>query len=155
MTKTTIEQAPLHRRTCIAACLCLVSLLFSGPLWCAEDIIVVVNGSSPSSGPISRYVLASIFGMRLTAWPDGSEIKVFVLPDDNPVHALFCKQTLHIFPHQLRAAWDRLIYSGTGPAPEVVGTEQEIRARIATTAGAIGYLSKKSLDDTIQILPVQ
>ena len=121
----------------------------------AEDIVVVIRKGSPAPTPITRYVLSAIFGMRLTTWPDGSAIRVFVLPDDNPIHTLFCKQILHIFPHQLRTAWDRLVYSGTGQAPVVLSSEQEMQTQIANTPGAIGYLTKETLDENIAILPVE
>ena len=104
---------------------------------------------------MSRYVLSAIFGMRLTTWPDGTAIRVFVLSEENHLNSLFCKQILHIFPHQLRTAWDRLVYSGTGQAPAVLVSEQEMRTRIANTPGAIGYLTKETLDDTVAILPVE
>jgi len=89
---------------------------------------------------------------------------------------MFCKQILGVFPHQYRAAWDRLVYSGTGQAPlevaseeemharlagtrgearVVVGSEEEMRARVAGTSGAIGYLSRKMIDESVTFLPVQ
>jgi len=135
--------------------LLLMVLLISVHSAVAEDIVVVSRKGSPAPTPITRYVLSAIFGMRLTTWPDGSAIRVFVLPDDNPIHTLFCKQILHIFPHQLRTAWDRLVYSGTGQAPVVLSSEQEMQTRIAKTPGAIGYLTKETLDENIAILPVE
>ncbi len=138
----------------IISCTLSIALTVTPPVAYAEEVDAVIHKTSSPPAPISRYVLAAIFGMRLTTWPDGSAIKVFVLPDDSRIHALFCKQVLHVFPHQLRSAWDRLVYSGTGQAPEVLDTEEEMRARIASTPGAIGYLAKEMLDDSISILPV-
>lgn len=137
-----------------ACCFCIV-LLFSNTPTLAEEVVVAIKRGTPNTKPVSRYVLSAIFGMRLTTWPDGSAIRVFVLPDDNLVHATFCKQVLQIFPHQLRNAWDRLVYSGTGQAPEVLSSELEIRTHIASTPGAIGYLTKENLDDSVAILPVE
>jgi ABC-type phosphate transport system substrate-binding protein len=121
----------------------------------SNNVVVIIQKGSVPSTPVSRYVLAAIFGMRLTSWPDGTATKVFVLPDDNRVHSQFCKQVLHVFPHQLRTAWDRLVYSGTGQSPEIVGSEKEMKARVAATPGAIGYLTKETLDDSVAILPVE
>ncbi len=149
------RQFPCFGGKCIAVFLCYVVLLFSNYTAQAEDVVVAIKKGTPTTSPISRYVLSAIFGMRLTTWPDGSAIRVFVLPDDNHIHSIFCKQVLQIFPHQLRSAWDRLVYSGTGQAPEVSGSEQEIRTRIANTPGAIGYLTKENLDDSVAILPVE
>jgi hypothetical protein len=66
---------------------------------------------------IPRNTLRAIFGMRLRNWPDLTANRVFVLKDEHPVHIGFAKKVLNIYPHQLRLAWDRLVYSGTGQSP--------------------------------------
>jgi len=90
---------------------------------------------------ISRNTLRAIFGMRLLKWPDGRAIKVFVLQDDHTTHITFSKSTLHMFPYQLRRAWDRQVYSGTGQSPNEVSSLKEMLEKVASTPGAIGYLS--------------
>ncbi len=121
----------------------------------AEEIVVAVQKNSVPTTPIKRYVMSTIFAMGMTTWPDGSSIRVFVLADNNPTHSNFCKQVLNVFPHQLRAAWDRLVFSGTGQSPVVVSSENEMRERLATTPGAIGYLPKETVNDSVAILPVE
>lgn len=78
--------------------------------------------------------------MRLRKWPDGQVIKVFVLKDDAPHHIEFSKSILHIFPYQLRRAWDRQVYSGTGQSPNKVKSIEEMWEKLSKTPGAIGYL---------------
>ncbi len=110
----------------------------------AADVAVAVNPvTQVIAGDLSRNALRAIFGMRLRIWPDGSEIRVYVLPDDHPLHVQFCKEILGVFPHQLRAAWDRLVYSGTGQAPLQVESEDAMRTEIARNAGAVGYLTRE------------
>ncbi|MET0067947.1 MAG: substrate-binding domain-containing protein [Candidatus Thiodiazotropha sp.] len=104
---------------------------------------------------ISKNTLRSIFSMRMTQWPDGTPIRVFVMGDKSALHMDFAKQMLGVFPHQLRRAWNRQIYSGMGQAPIKVETEQEMLEQIATTPGAIGYLSEENIDEQVRILPVQ
>jgi hypothetical protein len=130
----------------------LINLLLQ-PVVRAEPVFVFVNQASSAAAALPKNALSAVFGMRLRTWPDGSPIKVFVLPSDHLVHIRFCKQVLRVFPHQLRTAWDRLVYSGTGQAPTEVGSEAEMREKLATTPGAIGYLERNSLDDNIKILP--
>ncbi len=130
-------------------------LLFSGSMMAEENVVAVVHYGTPVTTPISRIRLSSIFSMRLTTWSDGSAIKVFVLPDDNPLNSSFCKQILKLFPHQLRYAWDRLVYSGTGQAPVILSSTQEMENKIANTPGAIGYLPKEKKDDNVAILLVE
>ncbi len=80
--------------------------------------------------------------MRLNSWPDGSPIRVFVLPDNDPLHIQFAKEVLGVYPFQLRSAWDRLVYSGTGVAPTTVETTEEMQERIRSTQGSIGYIGQ-------------
>lgn len=121
-----------------------------------DSVEVVIHPSvSVKIQNLSRSSLRAIFGMRLRAWQDGSPIRVFVLPDETPLHHLFAKEKLNIFPYQLRSAWDRLIFSGTGQAPFLVNSEEEMRVRVANTPGAIGYLKRVNIDDSIQILHVE
>ena len=132
-----------------------LSLLLPRLAMGAEEVVAVVNKGTAVTLPMSRYELSSIFGMRQTSWPDGSMIRVYVLADDNQLNSLFCKQILRVFPHQLRQAWDRLVYSGTGQAPVVLSSSKEMATRIANTPGAVGYLPKDVKDDNIAILPVE
>lgn len=139
------------------------------------EVVVAVNPATPAGPAITRNALSAIFGMRLRAWADGTPIRVYVLPDENAVHITFSKEILGVFPHQLRTAWDRLVFSGTGQAPlevadeaemrariagiegarpVVVGSEEEMREKLARNVGAIGYLSRKMIDQRVDVLQV-
>jgi hypothetical protein len=93
--------------------------------------------------PLHNYTLGDIrayFAMKKRYWPNGDKVQVFVLPDANPLHRLFTRRLLNMFPHQFRRIWDRLIFSGVGHAPVEVKSVQDMREKISTTPGAIGYL---------------
>ncbi|MEJ2610664.1 MAG: substrate-binding domain-containing protein [Candidatus Thiodiazotropha sp.] len=104
---------------------------------------------------VSRNTLRSIFSMRMTQWPDGTPIQVFVMEDKSDQHADFSKHILGVFPHQLRRVWNRQIYSGMGQAPVKVGSEREMREQIEKTPGAIGYLSEEYINEHVRILSVE
>ena len=90
--------------------------------------------------------------MRKSRWNDGKRIQVFVLPDTDPLHRQFTKFKLNMFPHQFRRIWDRLIFSGTGQAPEEVESMEEMQHKIATTPGAIGYLNTQVKNTELRVL---
>ena len=140
---------------CLFLLLLLISVTFTTRASFANDSVEVVVHPSVLVRNLSRNSLRAIFGMRLRAWQDGSPIRVFVLSDEAPLHHLFVKEKLNIFPYQLRSAWDRLIFSGTGQAPFLANSEEEMRERIANTPGAIGYLKRVNINDSIQILHVE
>ena len=112
--------------------------------------VIIVNPTTHSKALLSQTMLSAIFGMRLRKWEDGSPIKVFVLPDNDLLHIEFSKYILHVFPYQLRAAWDRLVFSGTGEEPIKVNSEQQMRILVGSTPGAIGYLRGSMLDETVK-----
>lgn len=104
---------------------------------------------------IPRSVVRSIFTMRMTSWPSGLPIRVFVLGDKDELHATFSKRILGVFPHQLRRAWNRQIFSGTGQAPMKVADEQEMLDMVNQTPGAIGYLSEDMINEQIRKIAVE
>lgn len=143
-------RAGRHLRALVAA-----GFLCMAPAAWGEDLVLAIARHAGATVQLSRTAVAAIFGMRMTTWPDGTPIRVFVLKDEDPLHILFCKQVLHVFPHQMRAAWDRLVFSGTGRAPETVETMAEMRSRIAATDGGIGYLNKEMIDEKLAVIPIR
>ncbi|WP_341328840.1 hypothetical protein [Methylotuvimicrobium sp. KM2] len=129
----------------------LMSQVLSAP---TPSIYPVVN-SALTQNSVSRNGLSAIFRMRLRQWQDGSPIIVFVLRDSNPLHKQFCKQVLNVFPHQMRRSWNKLVFSGTGQAPVTVASKEEMVDKIASTPGAIGYLSGEDITEDIKILIIK
>lgn len=118
-------------------------LLLCVGVWPREsfaDELLVLRHEASASEPLQRQQLLAIYLGRITTWSDGTPITVFVLPDQHDVHKHFCRHVLGTYPYVLRAAWDRLVYTGTGFAPIKVRSEQEMVRRVAETPGAIGYV---------------
>lgn len=93
--------------------------------------------------------------MHLKTWPDGTKIRVFVLSDDDPLHRSVSKEKLNVFPYQLRSIWDRLVFSGAGQAPIKVNSNEEMLAKVASTPGAIGYLWRADINESVHELHVK
>jgi ABC-type phosphate transport system substrate-binding protein len=131
------------------------AFLFAVCLGFGAHAVEVIANKDVATNQLSLITARSIFAMRQTRWPDGMPVRVFVLPDDNPVNSAFCKEILNLYPYQLRQTWDRQVYSGTGQAPTIVGTEKEMVERVASTSGAIGYVRKVKPHDAVRVIPVQ
>ncbi|RUR29575.1 hypothetical protein ELY33_12780 [Vreelandella andesensis] len=104
---------------------------------------------------LNRDTTRAIFAMRQRTWPDGDAVQVFVLPNRDPVHARFTKEQLAVYPHQLQLAWDRMVFSGMGQAPNRVADQLEMREKIANTPGALGYLEREYLDENIHVISME
>ena len=141
----------LSRQYSVFLLLFFVFVPFHCPAIEKPEIKVFVN----SSVPVKQYTLTdvrAIFAMRKTHWPDGTRIQVFVLSDNDPLHRQFTKSRLNMFPHQFRRIWDRLIFSGTGHAPNQVKSIEEMLNKISTIPGAVGYLNEQPKSKKIRII---
>lgn len=119
---------------------------------CAEELLVNV---STADTKISRNKARLYFSQRLTRWPDGTSVTLVVLPDNDPLHIAFSKKTLGLYPYQLRRAWNRRLFTGTGQQPVTVTSEQEARKIIAMTPGSLSYVSGDKQNKEIRKMEVQ
>jgi ABC-type phosphate transport system substrate-binding protein len=90
----------------------------------------------------------------MQSWPDGSPLTVFALNDESDAHRTFCRTVLGVLPYHLRRNWDRLIFSGSGQAPTLVSNMQQMKMKVAATPGAIGYIDRDSIDESIAVINV-
>ncbi|WP_295037760.1 hypothetical protein [Salinicola sp.] len=141
------------RRT-LTGCVLLLSLL-SVDSFGDEPATVVIANKSVQQASLPLETLRAIFAMRQRTFPDGQAVHVFVLPDDNPIHEDFSKKVLGVYPHQLRLAWDRAVFSGTGQAPNEVSSEAEMIEDVASTPGSVGYIKKTSLNGQVRVLDIE
>jgi ABC-type phosphate transport system substrate-binding protein len=103
------------------------------------DSVQVITNADRGQLKLDRATLLAIFLMRVRQWPDGAPVHVFVMPSDSSLHDRFARELLGTYPYVLSRTWDRMVFTGTGLAPEVVRSEQEMRDKVSTTPGAIGY----------------
>ncbi|MCV2886166.1 hypothetical protein OE749_15845 [Aestuariibacter sp. AA17] len=130
----------IKKRVLQALSIWLVLCCFSLPVF-AEEVLVYTHPKVDGS-KLTKGQLRNIFTMRQSVWPNGEQIRVFVLKSDNTLHQQFCKEILGMFPYQLERIWNRLTYSGVGELPNIVETEEEMLIKVTTSPGAIGYISK-------------
>lgn len=121
---------------------------------CSHGADIVSHPSNPIS-ELNEAQLRAIFSLQMTTWSDGSPIVVLRLASSNPTHKAFCKHRLKVLPQQLEAVWERLVFTGQRPRPRMMNDEQEMLSAIASTPGAIGYITGEH-DHAVKIktLPV-
>jgi len=113
-----------------------------------------VNHSVPQQ-ELTLSVARLLFTMRLLRWPDGARVRVYVLPDSSPVHREFAKQSLDLYPRQLRRVWDRHLFSGAGAVPFELESVEQMLKLVAETPGAIGYLPDGLAGETVRVIHVK
>jgi ABC-type phosphate transport system substrate-binding protein len=136
----------------VALLFLLLSLAWVPVSALAGSVEIIVSPDQANT-QIDRTLLRAMFSMRVRQWPDGTPVRVFVLPDHDEATALFCREQLGTYPYVMRSTWDRMVFTGTGLAPTVVGSEREMRERVRSTPGAIGYVRSADTSDTRRSLP--
>lgn len=147
-----MQKLEKDKRVSGAKWFCLIALTHCSLLVNAADI--VVNQNVPAA-PYSLADTRAVFTMQQRFWPNGDAIQVFTLSDSDPIHKDFVKNSLDMFPHQLRRVWDRMTFSGTGIAPTQLDSEQEMIDKIANTPNSIGYLTKRPNNEKIRLFEYQ
>lgn len=109
----------------------------------------VVKGSQ-----IPRASLGQIFLKQAARWGDGHR----ALPVDqsvrSPIRQAFCADVLQQEIDQVQGYWYRRMADGVMPPP-VKATDEEVVSYVASTPGAIGYVSAgTSLPDSVREIAV-
>lgn len=105
-----------------------------------DESYVIAN--KPDIRELKPFDLTNIFSMRTRVWPDGTQVRVFILSKSSPIHQKFIMENLGMMPFQLHRYWQSLVFSGTGKAPTEVDSIQEMIEQVTKTPGAIGYVDE-------------
>ncbi len=114
------------------------------------QVVVIVNKSTPVS-KISAGSLLQIYILKNTKWSDGTKIVVFNNKGQSSSQKLCDFIGMDII--SLRKLWMKLQLSGEGKAPEAVDNDDEMVKKVASTAGAIGYINASAIkDDNLKVI---
>jgi ABC-type phosphate transport system substrate-binding protein len=109
----------------------------------AEESFRVVVHPQVKGNQIARAALASIFLKQAPRWSDGSA----VLPVDQSirsgVRSSFSNRMLGKSLLEVQVYWQHQIGRGITPPP-VKGSDDEVLGYVASTPGAIGYVSNSA-----------
>ncbi len=124
------------------------------PVRGADGSIRVVVHPQVKGNQISRANLATIFLRQAPRWGDGTP----VLPVDqsfkSPLRSAFSRRLLGKSLLDVQVYWQRQIASGVTPPP-VKASDQEVLAYVASTPGAIGYVSGEApLTEGVKVIDV-
>lgn len=51
---------------------------------------------------------------------------------------------------QLTSYWSKLVFTGKAKAPHELGSDAEVKAKVASTPGAIGYIQDSAVDASVK-----
>lgn len=53
---------------------------------------------------------------------------------------------------QLKSYWSRLIFTGKGQAPQIIGNDSDVKSMVASNPNLIGYIDESSVDSSVKVI---
>ncbi|HAT30265.1 MAG TPA: hypothetical protein DCW29_05265 [Janthinobacterium sp.] len=74
------------------------------------------------------------------------------LADSSPTRAEFYQKIAGKDQDQMKAIWSKIVFTGRGFPPREYNTNAEVKRAVAADAGAIGYIDKAAVDETVKVI---
>jgi hypothetical protein len=148
------KEKPVIKR---ASVLLLAAILIAGsalPLRKAdaadEEVDIIVN----KTNTVDDLALADarkLFMGDKSTWPSGKRVTVLMLAAGQPERAVVLREIYKMPEEQLGQYFVQAAFAGKISAPpKDVGTAAMMKGAVAANPGAIGYVKKADLDDTVK-----
>ena len=120
--------------------------------------IVVVVHAANKIGRIDKSRLRNIYLGLTTFWDDDVRVKPYNRIHDGTIGKPFFRDVLGMTPARFRHSWQKQQLSGQGVEPEIVATAANLVTKVASSAGAIGYILESetaAADSRVRLIPLE
>ena len=135
-------------RVMIAAIFCILTCI-NGAF---SQVAVIANTSVPVD-QIEKNELENFYTGDIRKWNNGEPIIVFDLKAKGEVQETFYN-FLGKSTSRMKSIWMKNMLSGEGDPPESIPSEEEVLKKVASTPGAIGFVSQAKTSEEVKILIV-
>jgi ABC-type phosphate transport system substrate-binding protein len=126
-----------------------IGVLFSlSPL---EAQVAVIAHKSVLAGSVDNSSLLDVFTLNTKNWSDGGKITVIDFKNDSPARTKFYTALGTSFA-EMQKTWLRKQFSGKALPPLLLASDDEIVSKVASTPGAIGYVSLDKVSKEVKVL---
>jgi ABC-type phosphate transport system substrate-binding protein len=144
----------LHRMRLVLAATVLLGLGAASAAAAADDVAVIVNKSNPVQSMTMLQLRKIVLGQEPN-WPGGKKIAVLMptpgKPERDGTLRIVCGMNETDFSlHFLRATFS----PDAGDPPKSIGSGTQLRALVAGTANAVGFIKTSDLDASVKIVMI-
>jgi len=125
--------------------LAALALVAASPAF-AGKVVVAANSSQAA---LDKAGVQAIFLGRTATVGGQPAVVVF---QKGPTRAPFESGVVGRAGAQLASHWSRLVFTGRAKAPEDLADDAAVKAKVAATPGAIGYISDGAVDASVKVL---
>jgi ABC-type phosphate transport system substrate-binding protein len=112
--------------------------------------VVVAGKGSPVSAANANDVVKAFLGKKKDL--GGVSVVPIDQGEGNPARTDFYANVIKKSEAQLKSYWSRLIFTGKGQAPQVVGGDAEVKNMVANNPNIIGYIDEGAVDGTVKVI---
>ncbi|WP_317204196.1 hypothetical protein [Janthinobacterium sp.] len=121
----------------------LCAVLAGAPAAAATAVIVHPKSAVAS---IMTVQAAQIFLGRST------QLTPVDLADNSAIRSDFYQKIAGKDQDQVKAIWSKIVFTGRGFPPREYTSTAEVKRAVAADVGAIGYIDKAAVDDTVRVI---
>ena len=129
----------------------MFSLLFSGPSYCSEQLVVVINIKNPVNR-LTKSEVIDIFMGKYLAYPNGELASPIELDDDHQLKAHFYQNLIGRSVASVNAYWSRLKFSGRKRSARVLNSEEDVIKQLDETQFSIGYIRESKVTPNLKVV---
>ena len=115
------------------------------------DVVAVVSVRSPITA-LSPTQVADLFFGKASRFPNGLQAFPVDQAEGSAVRDEFYSKIVGKTAAQVKAYWSKIIFTGRGQPPPTVSNTTEMKKRISKDPGAIGYIERNMVDDSVRVV---
>jgi ABC-type phosphate transport system substrate-binding protein len=117
----------------------LLLFLFLTSFFIFPEVLIISNPDNKIS-TLKNKDIKDIFTGKRTLWNGHGQIIIATLYDSE-VHRKFLEKFVQKTPSQFKNYWRQKVFTGEGMLPKTFKDEESLIEFIASTRGAVGYIS--------------
>jgi ABC-type phosphate transport system substrate-binding protein len=129
--------------------LCLAAIAILAGTNAFAQVAIIAN-KSVGAASIDAGSAANIYALDLKNF-GGATLVLFDLADGNDAKSKFYG-FLGKSPADMKKVWLKAKLTGNGNPPTTVGSDDEMLKKVASTPGAIGYISASKVNGDVKVL---
>ncbi len=138
-------------KTCMSTLMLMAVLSFTAIAAHADEVVLIVNPANPLTEMTLKDV-KNIYLGKSKFFPGGGKVIPADQPEKSLVRKIFYDVMIDKTPSKLKAYWSKRIFTGKGTPPIVKKDDAAMLAWVAEQPPALGYVYRKSVNDSVKVL---
>ncbi len=138
-------------KTCMSTLMLMAVLSFTAIAAHADEVVLIVNPANPLTEMTLKDV-KNIYLGKSKFFPGGGKVIPADQPEKSLVRKIFYDVMIDKTPSKLKAYWSKRIFTGKGTPPIVKKDDAAMLAWVAEQPLALGYVYRKSVNDSVKVL---